>query len=136
MMYSPVAAYEQDFKQYEIPEKPSKLTTQYIKQLVNIKDEMEKEILHLNLSLDKLGVGLKGSLLDKDGFPRSDMDLNDVASKRHRIACLQNDFSSLMDTIQNYLFELHEETRANNPNSQVIDIKPFDVESLYNEDEL
>ena len=110
-MYSPAAAYEEGYVTYEIPPRPSVLTTTYVKQLVSIKDQMEKEILSLTLSLDKTGVGLKSSLVDEEGFPRSDLDLNDIRSKRHRIACLQNDHISLMNDIQNLLVELHEESK-------------------------
>ncbi|KAG2392985.1 hypothetical protein C9374_009562 [Naegleria lovaniensis] len=114
MMQLPAAAYEEGYVQYQIPSRPTKITTTFVKQLIAIKDAMEKEIRDLMLSLDKVGVGLKSSLLDEEGFPRADLDLNDIRSKRHRIACLQNDHISLMNDIQNYLYELHEESRATN----------------------
>ncbi|KAF0980836.1 hypothetical protein FDP41_012761 [Naegleria fowleri] len=113
MMYSPAAAYEEGYVQYQIPSRPTKITTTFVKQLIAIKDAMEKEIRDLMLSLDKVGVGLKTPLVDDEGFPRADLDLNDIRSKRHRIACLQNDHISLMNDIQNFLYELHEESRAN-----------------------
>ncbi len=50
--------------------------------------------------------GIKGRLVDDEGFPRDDCDILEVRKQRHRFACLQTDYSALMKEIENKLFGL------------------------------
>lgn len=47
--------------------------------------------------------GLKGPLVDADGFPRADIDVYRVRHLRHQFACLQNDHRALMKRIEEIL---------------------------------
>ena len=40
--------------------------------------------------------GVKGSLVDAEGFPRADIDLFEVRKLRNRLACLQTDHCNIM----------------------------------------
>ena len=51
--------------------------------------------------------GLKGPLIDNEGFPRADVDIVECRKLRHRHACLQTDYSRLMKDLENRLFGLH-----------------------------
>lgn len=79
---------------------------------VAAKDKLEMEIVALVDDLDSRGVGLKGPLVDAEGFPRADVDLIDVRTKRGRVAVLQNDHKSAMHGIEKLLQEVHAEARA------------------------
>jgi 26S proteasome non-ATPase regulatory subunit 9 len=52
-------------------------------------------------------VGLKGALIDSEGFPRADVDLYDVRRKRHRVAVLQTDHKDIMQVLETELKALH-----------------------------
>ncbi|RHX97539.1 hypothetical protein DYB25_005348 [Aphanomyces astaci] len=51
-------------------------------------------------------IGLKGPLVDDEGFPRSDIDVYTVRHKRHRFACLQNDLKWKMQEIEDVMTRL------------------------------
>ena len=51
--------------------------------------------------------GIKGKLTDDEGFPRADIDIQQVMSMRGRIACLNTDVSAIMKQIEGLLTELH-----------------------------
>ena len=58
---------------------------------------METEITELCEILEQPGMpGLKGKLIDNEGFPRADIDITQVQSMRGRIACLNTDLSATM----------------------------------------
>ncbi|KAL9651508.1 hypothetical protein ABK040_001454 [Willaertia magna] len=135
MIYSPVEVLEESYPTYDVPPKPTPLTTGYVKQLIKIRDDMENEIKHLILSLDKTGVGLKGNLVDDEGFPRNDLDLNDIRSKRHRIACLQNDHIKLMNDIQELMYELHEQSKEQTEHNEDVTMMEKQVETIKEEEE-
>ncbi|CAF4353773.1 unnamed protein product, partial [Adineta steineri] len=60
-------------------------------ELVKQKDDIEKE---LNELADELktqnNVGMTEALVDKEGYPRNDIDLVRVRHIRQRVICLQN----------------------------------------------
>lgn len=62
---------------------------QRVRQLVESKDAMEQEIGELMANLTAPGMpGLTGGLVDREGFPLSDVDkLLSVRQARHRLAC-------------------------------------------------
>lgn len=69
--------------------------------LMKEKDTLEKAILDITELLTAPGMpGVKGSLVDEEGFPRSDIDLFEVRKLRNRLACLQTDHTNLMKKIE------------------------------------
>nr|KAF6311919.1 hypothetical protein mPipKuh1_009107 [Pipistrellus kuhlii] len=46
-------------------------------------------------------------LVDCEGYPRSDVDLYQVRTARHNIACLQNDHKAVMKQVEEALHRLH-----------------------------
>ena len=70
--------------------------------------EIEDEIIALSECLTAPGMpGMKGNLVDSEGFPRADIDIPQVRSMRGRVACLQTDLSAVMKQIEQGLHELH-----------------------------
>ncbi|OQS03530.1 Multidrug/Oligosaccharidyl-lipid/Polysaccharide (MOP) Flippase Superfamily [Thraustotheca clavata] len=55
--------------------------------------------------------GLKGPLVDAEGFPRSDIDVYMVRHKRHRFACLQTDISLVMKEIEDVMAGIYAESK-------------------------
>eukprot|EP00937_MAST-01D_sp_MAST-1D-sp2_P001256 g1256.t1 len=72
------------------------------KQRKQIEDEIE--MLVADLTSPGLNgeppAGIKGTLVDAEGFPRADVDLYAVRHKRHRLNCLQNDFKQVMREVE------------------------------------
>ncbi|ETV90643.1 hypothetical protein H310_14601 [Aphanomyces invadans] len=60
-------------------------------------------------------IGLKGPLVDEEGFPRSDIDVYTVRHKRHRFACLQNDLKWKMKEIEDVMTSIYAEQKAQQP---------------------
>lgn len=56
---------------------------------------------------------MKDSLVDKDDFPRNDIDVYAVRNARSNIIRLENDAKELMDRMQTKLEELHSFARSN-----------------------
>ncbi|BBN16931.1 26S proteasome regulatory subunit N4 [Marchantia polymorpha subsp. ruderalis] len=69
-----------------------------------IEAEMEAIITRLQ---PPAGPGLSGNLLDKDGFPRADIDIAAVRSDRQRVNVLQNDLKEVTKKIEQNLHVLH-----------------------------
>ncbi|CAM9092208.1 unnamed protein product [Ectocarpus sp. 4 AP-2014] len=53
-------------------------------------------------------VGVKGALVDSDGFPLAGFDLFNVREKRHRFNCIQTDHKAVMSRIEKSLHALHD----------------------------
>ena len=69
---------------------------------------MEEEIAALQECLEAPGMpGMKGTLIDKDGFPRNDVDIPQIRSMRGRISILQTDLSKVMAEMERGLHTLH-----------------------------
>ena len=82
--------------------------TEQLRTLDGERRAMETEIVELCEILEQPGMpGLKGKLVDSEGFPRADCDLHQVQSMRGRIACLNTDLSAKMKVIEGLLVELH-----------------------------
>ncbi|KAH9404780.1 26S proteasome non-ATPase regulatory subunit 9 [Tyrophagus putrescentiae] len=67
--------------------------------------QIENEIKEYNAILQTQGVGMNDSLVDSEGFPRNDIDINQVRLARNRIICLQNDIRGIMKQIEEKLGE-------------------------------
>ncbi|PNH10580.1 26S proteasome non-ATPase regulatory subunit 9 [Tetrabaena socialis] len=73
----------------------------------------EQEISAISERLNAPGQpGLKGSLLDKEGFPRADIDVHQVRRDRNRLVCLTNDHKAMTDRLARLLAEVHAASRA------------------------
>lgn len=84
-----------------------------IRELMNKKDEIEKEIKEYHDVLQsQKGVGMNGPLVDDQQFPRADIDVRVVREARHRIICLQNDHKDVMKQIEAKLHELHAQSSS------------------------
>ena len=73
---------------------------------------IEDKIIALNDYLKAPGMpGLRGNLVDAEGFPRSDIDVYEVRKARHDLACLQTDHQALMKKIEQGLYSLHADAK-------------------------
>jgi len=88
-----------------------KLRAEFLR-LESEKDEMEKEIEAIAAELNAPGpegkppVGLKGNLVDSQGFPRGDVDVHAIRIQRNRYAMLQTDHKKAMSRIEELLKEI------------------------------
>lgn len=80
----------------------------YVKELMAKKDKIEADIKTWYEVLESQGnVGTDTPLVDRQGYPRNDVDVVQVRKARHEIACLQNDHKALMKDIEAGLYQLH-----------------------------
>jgi 26S proteasome non-ATPase regulatory subunit 9 len=81
--------------------------------LIKRKDEIESELLAIAEELQSPGaegqkpVGLKGNLVDKEGYPRNDIDIMRITTLRNRHAILNTDLGAIMKEIEKGLHTLH-----------------------------
>lgn len=93
---------------------PSTSYKEEVQKLIKKKEEIEKTINDSGeILLANQNIGMNGSLLDEEGFPRADIDVYAVRQARHKIICLQNDLKSIMKEIEQGLINLHAEARTN-----------------------
>ena len=71
-----------------------------MERLVDERIILEERILKLQTELAALGDVDGRDLTDKDGFPRSDIDVYSVRQKRAQLVLLKNDYKSLMAKIE------------------------------------
>ncbi|VDD76987.1 unnamed protein product [Mesocestoides corti] len=70
---------------------------------------LEKEAAEFSSILENNdNVGMRGPLIDSEGFPRSDIDLVAVRTARNRIACINTDYAELMKELEAVTARLHE----------------------------
>eukprot|EP00392_Amoebophrya_sp_AT5.2_P003823 g3828.t1 len=87
-----------------------------LQDLMREKDRLEANIEALTEFLSSGNMpGLKGGLIDADGFPRADIDLYQVRDARHKIACYQNDHKAVMRKIEEGLCNLHAVSKVSVP---------------------
>jgi Nas2 N_terminal domain len=89
-----------------------------LNRLVAQRDALELEADAIASELNSPGVnneppaGIKTSLIDKEGFPRGDIDLFNVRAKRQRLAVINTDHKTLMSEIEKTLHLVHSELPA------------------------
>ncbi|KAK2190572.1 hypothetical protein NP493_75g02006 [Ridgeia piscesae] len=99
-----------------------------LRQLMAKKDAMEKELKELMTVLESQeGVGMRGSLVDQDQFPRADIDVYSVRHCRQRILYIQNDLKVVMAQIETGLHALHSEARTETVHSMDTDSTSTDL---------
>ncbi|CAI7860527.1 unnamed protein product [Closterium sp. NIES-53] len=82
------------------------------KQLIERRDNLEAQIDALAARLNAPGGGgTNESLVDKEGFPRADIDIPRVRSDRHRLATLHVDHKQLTGQIESLLVEIHSQAK-------------------------
>ncbi|CAF0901239.1 unnamed protein product [Rotaria sp. Silwood1] len=87
-------------------------------ELMKQKDDIEKELHDLANELKlQNNVGMTEELVDKEGYPRNDIDLVRVRQIRQRVICLQNDHKALMKQIEAGLIQVHENNPSNTTES-------------------
>ena len=91
---------------------PAVLNGLTLTQLINRKDNLEAELKALGGVLETHGVDMQTTLIDADGFPRSDIDVAQVRVTRARIINLRNDWKAMMDRIEKGLHEHHANLQA------------------------
>lgn len=78
-----------------------------IKAVISERGMVEREVELITSRLDSSLVSSTGSLLDKDGYPRSDIDVHAVRTDRHRLILLTNDHKALTSRIEKLMHALH-----------------------------
>lgn len=81
--------------------------------------ELEGELTTWEQVLTSQGVGLTESLVDKDGFPRADLDIYQIRTARNKVITIQNDIKSLTKVMETKLFALHDASRASGGDDSV-----------------
>ncbi|KAF9436443.1 putative 26S proteasome regulatory subunit [Entomortierella beljakovae] len=89
----------------------SELMTQ-AQALMKQKDEIEGDIKKAQEELQSQNVGMTESLVDKESFPRSDIDLVVVTTARSNIVRLKNDLKVIMQKIEEILHAIHAQAIA------------------------
>lgn len=74
--------------------------------LMTERESIEAEMSVIMESLNAPGQpGISGNLVDADGFPRADIDILNVRTRRHKLACLRTDLSVINGKIEKLLHE-------------------------------
>lgn len=84
---------------------------QQIKGKMQERDRLEANISECTTRLEASGAGLHNQLIDKEGFPRADIDVSAVRADRHKVAVLTNDHKRITNQIEQLMHELHAEVR-------------------------
>ncbi|KAK9130386.1 hypothetical protein Sjap_010873 [Stephania japonica] len=79
-----------------------------------IESEMDAIIARLS---QPGGPGISGTLVDPEGFPRSDIDVHAVRADRNRLAELRNDHKDITSKIEHCLHSLHSARLTSNVSS-------------------
>eukprot|EP00795_Rhopilema_esculentum_P016547 gene16547-7971_t len=93
-----------------------------LKGLIAKKEKIEEDLKDFQEVLESNNVGMKEDLVDKDGYPRADIDVYSVRTARNKIICLRNDLSSIMKEIEEGLHKVHAMARENPKESNVEDM--------------
>ncbi|ORX77968.1 hypothetical protein BCR32DRAFT_328713 [Anaeromyces robustus] len=98
--------------------------------LMKRKDAMEQEIIEWEEILNSHKVGMTGSLLDSEGFPRADIDIVQIRIARNKIICLKNDYKDIMKQIEQALYDVHKvnkEKKEKVKEEQIKNQRPFAI---------
>jgi len=99
----------------EKPTEQEETPLESLKKLMVKKDEYEKEIQQLTKQLMNQGVGLKGNLVDKDGFPIDDVNkILLVRELRNKLARFQTDHMEIMKQIEQKMIVYHQQNAISN----------------------
>ncbi len=94
-------------------------TKEQVLSMMEDKKKVEAELEQLYEVLKTQKVGMDEPLVDKDGYPRNDIDVYQVRKARARINVLRNDLKDVMGKIEAGIHDLHRQSRegvgANSP---------------------
>lgn len=74
-------------------------------QLDELRKDIEDKLDTLENKLKLLKVDMNTPLLTQDGFPRADLDINEVTATRKEIIMLRNDFKTVSARLEQVVFE-------------------------------
>ncbi|CAG7786453.1 unnamed protein product [Allacma fusca] len=97
------------------------VTRDGILQLMRQRNNIDENIQALGQILQSNHIGMTEPLVDREGFPRNDIDVYQVRHARHKIICLQNDFKALTKEIEHKMQIFHQ-NQANGSDSSAMDI--------------
>ena len=86
-----------------------------LNQLISQRDALEAEAEAIASELTSPGpagqppAGIRDPLVDKEGFPRGDIDIYNVRAKRHRLAEINTDHKTIMKEIERVVLEVQSE---------------------------
>eukprot|EP00752_Nemacystus_decipiens_P014727 g13116.t1 len=101
------------FAQQSSPPDPEEALKKELIMLEAQRDALELEADAIAGELNSPGangeppVGVKGPLVDSDGYPLAGVDLFNVRAKRHRFNCIQTDHKAVMSKLEKSLHVLH-----------------------------
>ena len=78
-----------------------------LKEKMALREVAETALAGASTALGTTSVGLRGSLVDSEGFPKEDVDVHAVRIARNTVACSSNDLKVLTDEIADLLGRLH-----------------------------
>ncbi|EMR09910.1 hypothetical protein PNEG_01670 [Pneumocystis murina B123] len=78
-----------------------------LKDILQRIDEIKQELQSLGQVLSQNNVNMETSLIDAEGFPRSDINIVEVRMARARINRLKNDYRGLTDNMQTMLHNIN-----------------------------
>lgn len=87
-----------------------------LRELTSKRDNLETEADAIRSELESHGphgeapMGIKGPLVDPEGYPRADVDVHRARLLRHRLACIQTDHKQIMKQIEELLPQLLKNT--------------------------
>lgn len=106
--------------------------------LVQKKADIEDQLNEFNeILIREKNIGMTGELIDKEGYPRSDIDIYKVRLARQQINRLRNDYNALLIEIEKELVNIHSKFKQEDKpgefveksiplsNEQIIEHKPF-----------
>lgn len=75
------------------------------------RERLEQQMEALASFLTSEGMpGIRGSLVDEEGFPRADIDVHAICEARHKLACLRTDYREVQRRLEELLLRVHAET--------------------------
>ncbi|KAI8374233.1 uncharacterized protein BYT42DRAFT_500023 [Radiomyces spectabilis] len=80
-------------------------------ELMAKKDDIESQLKDLQEGLNMQGVGMDVPLVDRSGFPRSDVDVAAARTSRNLVYRLRNDYKAIMHEIELKLHAIHQAKR-------------------------
>ncbi|CAK0781700.1 hypothetical protein CVIRNUC_005449 [Coccomyxa viridis] len=89
-----------------------------LKDLLLKRENIEGDIALRAERLEVSGVGRTGSLVDKEGFPRADVDIASIRTDRRRLTELTNDHKALTKAMDQLLQQLHATQKPQNGHAQ------------------
>jgi 26S proteasome non-ATPase regulatory subunit 9 len=107
------------------------MSIEEVSELIAQRDRIETEITELVNYLTGPGMpGLAESLIDEEGFPLPNLDLYRIRESRQRFNRLNNDYTDLMNKIEQGLHRLHSEApeqEQEGPRGRVAHAEPIGV---------